>query len=51
MNMKKSLIGLLLCICISMWSADTQVQVGDLYYRLNGVYASVTPWVDNNNNY
>ena len=41
MNMKKLLIGLLLCICVPMWSADTKVQVGDLYYTLSGAYASV----------
>ena len=46
--MKKSLIGLLLCICIPMWSADTKVQVGDLYYTLSGAYASVAKNMVNN---
>ena len=41
MNMNKIVIGLLLCVSIPMWSEDTKVKVGDLYYTLNGAYASV----------
>ena len=40
-NMNKIVIGLLLCVSIPMWSEDTKVKVGDLYYTLNGAYASV----------
>lgn len=39
--MKKYLIGLFLCVNTPMWSEDTKVKVGDLYYTLNGAYASV----------
>lgn len=40
-NMNKIVIGLLLCVSIPMWGEDTKVKVGDLYYTLNGAYASV----------
>lgn len=39
--MKKLLICLFLTICIPVWSDDTVVKVGDLYYKINGIYATV----------
>lgn len=46
MKMKKVLISLLLCFSIPMWSGGFLVKYGDLYYTLEGNYASVTMDID-----
>ena len=44
--MKKLLISLLFCFSIPMWSGGFLVKYGDLYYTLEGNYASVTMDID-----
>ena len=50
--MNKIIIGMLLCVSFPMWGEDTKVKVGDLYYTLNGAYASVAmDCIDINSSY